>query len=123
MRRSRLDATLSPPSHGQTGFSMTERPLRRLCLAAATIAATLGADAARADDSRRITEMEENDSVLFDSDKFYTQGLEFAYLGPDVEVDSAWIGPFDLLGDLGPFDAEGAGGGLRRSDRPFRPRV
>ena len=39
----------------------------------------------------------ENDSVLFDSDKFYTQGLAFTYLGPDVAAESAWMGPFNVL--------------------------
>jgi hypothetical protein len=83
-------------------------------VAVATVAVTLGAGAARADDSSRVTVIEENDSVLFDSDKYYTQGVEFAYLGPDVEVDSGWIGPFDALAALGPFDAEGAGEVSRR---------
>jgi lipid A 3-O-deacylase len=93
---------------------MTERTARRLCLAAATVAATLAAGAARADDNSRFSVIEENDSVAFgDSDKFYTQGIAFAYLGPDVGVDSAWIGPFDAL-DFGPFDAEGASEVSRR---------
>ena len=78
---------------------MTERSLRRLCLAAAAVA--LGAATARADDNSRVSVIEENDSVVFgDSDKFYTQGLELIYLGPDVAADSAWIGPFDALGAL-----------------------
>lgn len=94
---------------------MKQRTLRRLRTVAATIAATLAAGAAAADDSSRITVLEENDSVIFgDSDKFYTQGIAFTYLGPDVEVDSAWIGPFDLLATLGPFDAGGAGQVSRR---------
>jgi lipid A 3-O-deacylase len=99
---------------------MTERPSRRLCLAIATVAAALGAGAARADDNSRVSVIEENDSVAFgDSDKFYTQGLELTYLGPDVAADSAWIGPFDLLGDLGPFDAEGASEVSRRYEILF----
>ncbi len=97
---------------------MTAHPSRRsraIGLAAVALAATLGAVAARADDSSRVTVIEENDSVIFgDSDKYYTQGLEFVYLGPDVEVDRGWIGPFNLLGDLGPFDAAGAGEVSRR---------
>lgn len=98
---------------------MTHRLLRRLRIAAATIAATLAAGAAAADDSSRITLLEENDSVILgDSDKFYTQGLEFTYLGPDVAVDSAWIGPFDALA-FGPFDAEGAGEVSRRYEILF----
>jgi lipid A 3-O-deacylase len=91
------------------------RRSRALGLAAATLAAMLGSVAARADDSSRITLLEENDSVVFgDSDKYYTQGLEFTYLGPDLEVGSVWIGPFDALADLGAFDAEGAGEVSRR---------
>src|SRR5215470_9955851 len=90
------------------------RGLPRSLLAGVAIAAALGTGAAHADDSSRITALEENDSVLFDSDKYYTQGLEFAYLGPDVAPDSAWIGPFDALGDLGPFDASGASEVSRR---------
>jgi lipid A 3-O-deacylase len=83
-------------------------------LAIATAAATLGDGVARADDNSRFTIIEENDSVLWDSDKYYTQGLEFMYLGPDVAADSAWIAPFDALADLGPFDATGAGEVSRR---------
>lgn len=93
---------------------MTGPVARRLCLAAAGIAAMLGAGAARADDNGRFSVVEENDSVLFGSDKYYTQGLEMAYLGPEVEAGSAWIAPFDALGDLGPFDVDGAGEVSRR---------
>jgi lipid A 3-O-deacylase len=85
-----------------------------LCLAVAAVAATLGVGAAQADDNSRLAVVEENDSVLFDSDKYYTQGLEFTYLGPDVAVDSGWIAPFDALANLGLFDAEGAGEVSRR---------
>ena len=93
---------------------MTARNSRRsLSLAVATAAIALGAAAARADDNSRISVIEENDSVLFDSDKYYTQGIAFLYLGPDVAVDSAWIGPFEAL-DWGPFDASGAGAVSRR---------
>jgi lipid A 3-O-deacylase len=86
----------------------------RLCLAVATAAAAFGAGLARADDIHRFSVIEENDSIGFDSDKYYTQGLEFIYLGPDVAADSAWIAPFDALADLGPFDATGAGAVSRR---------
>jgi lipid A 3-O-deacylase len=96
---------------------MTAQDSRRspgLCLAVATVAAMLGTSGAHADDNRRIAVVEENDSVLFDSDKFYTQGLAFTYLGPDVAAESAWMGPFNVLSDLGPFDATGAGEVSRR---------
>jgi len=88
-------------------------------LAIAVLAATLGVGVAGlgtawADDNSRFSVIEENDSVLFDSDKYYTQGLELTYLGPDVAADSAWIAPFDALADLGPFDAAGASEVSRR---------
>ena len=90
------------------------RRSRAIGLAAATIAATLAATAAHAEDNSRFTVIEENDSIGFDSDKYYTQGIEFVYLGPDVAADSTWIGPFDALADLGPFDTGGAGEVSRR---------
>jgi hypothetical protein len=83
-------------------------------LAIATVAATLGVSVARADDNSRFAVLEENDSIGFDGDKYYTQGLEFTYLGPDVAVVSGWARPFDALADLGPFDAAGAGEVSRR---------
>jgi lipid A 3-O-deacylase len=85
-----------------------------LRLAVATLAAVLCAAEARADDNSRFGGVEENDSILFNSDKYYTQGLLLTYLGPDVGVDSAWMAPFDALADLGPFDAAGAGQVSRR---------
>ena len=84
------------------------------CLAIAALAAVLAAPAARADDNSRFAAIEENDSIGFDSDKYYTQGLEFIYLGPDVEADSAWIGPFDALDSLGLFNTSDAGEVSRR---------
>jgi len=75
---------------------------------------TLGAGVAQADDTIRFSVIEENDSVILgDSDKFYTQGIAFTYLGPDVAADSAWNGPFDAL-DFGPFDTTGASAVSRR---------
>lgn len=94
-----------------TTIDKRRSPGRYLTLVA--FASALCASTARADDSSRFSVIEDNDSVLWDSDKFYTQGLEFAYLGPDVAPDSAWIGPFDAL-EFGPFDATGAGEVSRR---------
>ncbi|WP_162917496.1 lipid A deacylase LpxR family protein [Dongia deserti] len=85
-----------------------------LCLAVATVAAMLGAAQARADDNSRFGVIEENDSIGFGKDKYYTQGIEFIYLGPDVAADSALMAPFNTLADLGPFDAAGAGEVSRR---------
>jgi len=83
-------------------------------LAVATVAAMVGAAEAQADDNSRFGVIEENDSIIFDTDKYYTQGILFNYLGPDVAADSAWIGPFNTLADLGPFDATDAGSVSRR---------
>jgi hypothetical protein len=94
--------------------ALDSRRSPRLCLAVATLAALLGAGHAHADDNSRLGVVEENDSIGFDSDKYYTQGLELTYLGPDVAVDSSWMGPFNVLADLGPFDATDAGEVSRR---------
>src|SRR5690349_5813871 len=122
MRRSRGETRLRRPSHGQTGSFMTASYSRRspaLCLAAATFAAALGAAETRAGDNTRFGGVEENDSIFFNSDKYYTQGLLLTYLGPDVAVDSAWIAPFNTLAHLGPFDATGAGQVSRRYEVLF----
>lgn len=72
-------------------------------LAAATAAAMLGPGAAWADDTIRLGVIEENDSVGFDTDKYYTQGIALTYLGGDVDRESEWAGPFQALSDLGLF--------------------
>ena len=54
---------------------------------------------AAADENGRITAIEENDSILFDSDRYYTQGLQFSYLGGDLEGGSGWNAPFNFLSD------------------------
>lgn len=61
-----------------------------------------------ADDSSRITAIEENDSILFDSDRYYTQGLQFSYLGSDLHPGSDWNAPFNFMSNnlsLFPSDA------------------
>ena len=71
-----------------------------------TIAASilfLTALPAQADDSARVTLTEENDSIVFPTDRYYTQGFEFVYLGPDVETDSLWAAPFSGLSGIGLF--------------------
>jgi hypothetical protein len=65
-------------------------------VAAAAMLAT-ACTAARADPRERITILEENDSLYFNSDKHYTQGLRLSYLGPQLQPDSGWNGTFDLL--------------------------
>jgi hypothetical protein len=57
--------------------------------------------AARADDKHRVTLLEENDSLYFNTDKHYTQGFLGSYLGPDIHPDSIWDAPFRWLGASG----------------------
>jgi hypothetical protein len=51
----------------------------------------------------RFSVVEENDSLPFHSDKHYTQGLRFSYLGPPVEDGSAWGAPFDAAAAILPW--------------------
>ncbi len=61
---------------------------------------------ARADDGNRISVLEENDSLYFNSDQHYTQGLRISNLGPAVAPQSGWNGPFDVLGAIAPIFAD-----------------
>jgi hypothetical protein len=71
--------------------------------------------AARADDKERFILLEENDSLFFNSDKHYTQGLRASILGPDLGPESAWNGPFDLTGSIAPvFSPDGQAGEIKR---------
>lgn len=63
----------------------------------------VGASPALAEDAGRVTLTEENDSIVFPTDRYYTQGLEIAYLGPDVAAESFWAEPFDGLAAIGVF--------------------
>jgi lipid A 3-O-deacylase len=67
---------------------------RRLNLRLAACALCMLPHAARADDKDRITLLEENDSLYFNSDKHYTQGLRISDLRPDLAPDSLWQRPF-----------------------------
>lgn len=94
---------------------LTLRSFRRLALTAPYfICALVLAEDAPADDSSRITLTEENDSIVFPTDRYYTQGFEFAYLGGDVAGDSAWAQPFADLSSIGLFDDAEAGGDISR---------
>jgi lipid A 3-O-deacylase len=64
-------------------------------------APALAEDDGSSEDNGRFTVLEENDSILSDADRYYTQGLQFRYLSPGVADDSAWIAPFDWLGGDG----------------------
>jgi lipid A 3-O-deacylase len=73
------------------------------------LATSLLSSPAAADENGRITAIEENDSILFDSDRYYTQGLQFSYLGGDLKGGSGWNAPFDFLSDnLSIFPSEAA---------------
>jgi lipid A 3-O-deacylase len=87
---------------------------RRLALWTAALLITAAPAAARADDGQRLSVILENDSLFFDSDKHYTQGLRIAYLGPDVADESAWNEPFDFLGGLLPVFQAGEAERSRR---------
>ena len=75
---------------------------RRLALLGAALLIAETPAVVRADDGHRFSVILENDSLFFDSDKHYTQGLRIGYLGPDVEDTSDWNEPFDFLGGLLP---------------------
>ena len=91
---------------------------RILSLAAGAVmlaAANFAAPAARADEHERFTLLEENDSLYFNSDKHYTQGVRFSYLGPDVAPGSGWNGSFDAISIVpGVFAERPAGERSRR---------
>jgi lipid A 3-O-deacylase len=64
---------------------------------------------ARADDKDRVAILEENDSLYFNSDKHYTQGLRVSDLRPDLAPGSGWNHPFDFLDRAAPiFSPDGS---------------
>ena len=62
---------------------------------------------AQAEEAERFTVLEENDSIYFNSDKHYTQGLRLSDLGPDLGSQSGWNSLFDLASDIAPIFSEG----------------
>jgi hypothetical protein len=68
------------------------------CIAAVGVL-TLCVAPARAADGWRMTLLEENDSLYFNSDKHYTQGLRLSMLSPLIE--QPWANaPFDFIGNI-----------------------
>jgi len=57
----------------------------------------------RADDAGRFTVLEENDSLFFNSDKHYTQGLRLSDLSPALEPERGWNDVFGLVGGNTPL--------------------
>ena len=85
-----------------------ERYLPRIALALTVIAGALVGmeDPARSEDRERITVLEENDGLFFNSDKHYTQGFRTSDLHP-VTASGFWNSAFDLLGSFAPIFAPG----------------
>jgi lipid A 3-O-deacylase len=84
------------------------RRFLRIALALGVIACCLPGlqNAARGQVSERITVLEENDSLFFNSDKHYTQGLRISDLHP-VTGPGFWNSAFDFLGSFAPIFAPG----------------
>src|SRR5262245_20102800 len=86
-----------------------------MALLSAALLIAAAPPAARADDEgQRLSVIEENDSLFFDSDKHYTQGLRIGYLGPGVADKGTWNKPFDILGSVLPVFQAGEGERSRR---------
>ncbi len=60
--------------------------------------AALGVSPALAGAEDRVLLLEENDSLYFNTDRHYTQGLRFSDLRPDLDPLSGWNEPFDFFG-------------------------
>jgi len=72
------------------------------------ILVSLTVTAARAGDkTERFTALEENDSLYFNTDRHFTQGLRLSYTGPEVGDGSGWNDPFDFLGGIPTVFADG----------------
>lgn len=96
--------------------------LSRLLLVPAAFASLLLAvnaspaeGASDADNLDRVTLLEENDSLYFNADRHYTQGLRISDLRPVLGSQSGWNEPFALLGRIAPlFAAEADGSKITR---------
>ena len=89
--------------------SSSKRVHRVAILMALVIAVLANPRTARADNAERITVLEENDSIYFNSDKHYTQGIRASNLGPAVPSASGWNAPFNWIADLAPIFQDGTG--------------
>lgn len=70
---------------------------------------TAAPSAARAEDQGRVTITEENDYFAArNRDRFYTQGLRFSYLSPDLAPDTIFRAPAAALGGLLPIFEDGS---------------
>jgi hypothetical protein len=100
-------------------ISKSRRILRRLATATLIGGLLMAPNLGRAEDAGRVTVLEENDSLTNNTDKHYTQGLRLSWLGPDVERDSAWNGPFDFLDRAAGLFSGGTVDRSRRWDLQF----
>jgi hypothetical protein len=76
-------------------------------LGLAAVTAALAAPRPAMAQDGRFSVLEENDSIFFNSDRYYTQGLQLNYLGPTVAPTSGANAPFDFLGNnLGVFSSD-----------------
>ena len=73
-----------------------------LCLPAAGWILSLIAGA-HAEEQGRFTVLEENNSLFFNSDKHYTQGLRLSDLRPTLVPESGWNELFDVIGGNTPI--------------------
>jgi lipid A 3-O-deacylase len=78
---------------------------RRAFGTVASIVLAIGALPAAAEESGRLTMVEENDSIVFPTDRYYTQGLAFSYLTGDIAAESAWDAPLSGMESVGLFGA------------------
>jgi len=75
------------------------KPLFFLLLGACCVPAP----GAQAEDAGRFAILEENDSLFFNSDKHYTQGLRLSDLSPTLKPESGWNEPFNFIGGNTPL--------------------
>jgi hypothetical protein len=64
-------------------------------------------------DYGRLTIIEENDSILLDDDRYYTQGAQFTWLSPSVGPGSAFYKPFEWMSGTSVFAPFQSGGQWR----------
>ncbi len=93
------------------------RPVRRAALGlgltclvlAAPALAQEGKDPNEGTDWGRLTIIEENDSILLDDDRYYTQGAQFTWLSPSIGADTGFYEPFEWMsgGVMAPFNSGG----------------
>ena len=73
-------------------------------------AAQEGKDPKEGTDYGRLSIIEENDSILLDDDRYYTQGAQFTWLSPSIGYDSGFNVPFEWLSGTSIFAPFRSGG-------------